>query len=207
MVGQKFDRWTVIAESGRSKCGQPTWECICACGNVRVVDGNSLRRGLSKSCGCLREESFIIRITTHGMKGTPTYKTWLDMLQRCNNLNNSHYPDYGGRGITVCDRWLKFEDFFEDMGKRLDNLTLERINNNKGYSPDNCKWATRTEQSRNQRVRKDNVIKIKGIVWNKQCQKYQARIGANNKQYYLGLFTDLQEAIKARKQAEKTLWQ
>ena len=114
--------------------------------------GASLRNGTTRSCGCLSREETSTRFTTHGMHGTPTYKIWRGILTRCHNPKATDYAYYGGRGIFVCDRWrTSFENFFEDMGPRPDGLTIERGNNSLGYFPANCTWATREEQSNNQR--------------------------------------------------------
>lgn len=145
-------------------------------------------------------------IITHGMWRTPTYKTWDGMLQRCNNPKKSNYPHYGGRGIKVCEKWLKFENFFQDMGERPEELTLERINNNKGYFKGNCKWTTRTEQSRNQRIRKTNKTGTAGVYWRKDIQKYCTQIMVNYKTITIGCFIELQDAITARKNAEIKYW-
>lgn len=119
---------------------------------------------------------------------------------------NKRYVNYGGRGIKACARWLKFEEFFADMGHRPEHLTIERKNNDKGYAPDNCKWATKTEQARNTGVYKNNKTGIMGVTWHKASGKYQAHICANNKQKYLGLFASIADAKTARDQAEKKYW-
>ena len=145
-------------------------------------------------------------IITHGMWGTPTYKTWDGMLQRCNNEKKKSYIDYGGRGIKVCDRWLRFENFFQDMGERPKDLILERIDNNLGYFKGNCKWATYVEQGRNRRVYKTNKTGTAGIYWRKDTQKYAVQIMIKYKTITIGCFTDLQDAITARKNAEIKYW-
>lgn len=113
----------------------------------------------------------------------------------------------GGRGISVSPRWDDFAKFLEDMGERPNGLSIERINNNKGYYKENCMWATKTQQSRNQRRCKTNTTGFKGTVWNKGRKKFEAYIGVNNKKINLGLFTDLEKAKEARKQAELKYWE
>jgi hypothetical protein len=149
LTGRRFGRLVVIKEAGRCKYGQVLWECRCDCGKTTIVLGNSLQRRLTKSCGCLHSELNRKRLTTHGMSRERQYKNWAGMIQRCRDQRHRYYKNYGGRGITVCDRWLNFENFFEDMGPQPDGMTIEREDNNKGYEPGNCKWATRAIQNRN----------------------------------------------------------
>lgn len=155
LAGQRFGRLlvsSVILERGPR--GHILWHCICDCGNKTIVPANRLIYDVTKSCGCLRTEITIKRFTTHGMCDTPEYNTWVSMIQRCTNPNNQDYSNYGGRGITVCDRWLNsFEAFYEDMGSKPGlEYSLDREENDLGYCKDNCRWATPTEQANNQRT-------------------------------------------------------
>ena len=149
IAGQKFGRLTAIGPVSRDPV---RWLCECECGNQTSVVTARLISGHSKSCGCINVDMAAVMNLSHGMSGTRVHKTWMSMHNRCRNKNNPAYKNYGGRGITVCKRWSEFENFYEDMGKRPEGKTLERRDNDMGYCPDNCKWATRTEQNRNTRV-------------------------------------------------------
>jgi hypothetical protein len=156
LEGRTFGGWTVVSYAGRRQSQQILWLCRCECGTERVVLGNNLKRGLTRSCGCLYREAGREATrqanTSHGYSGSATYKCWGHMKERCLNPNHKKYLDYGGRGITICERWLQFENFLEDMGEKPEGYSLDRINNEKGYEPGNCHWATLEEQDRNKRV-------------------------------------------------------
>jgi hypothetical protein len=161
-ASMKFGRWTALDETAlvdfKSKKNVPFQLCRCDCGALKYVQVSKLRSGWSKSCGCLQAEINAERSTKHGHKkragATKAYQVWCNMLSRCTNPNVRAYQDYGARGISVCERWQKFENFLEDMGEPPVGLTIDRVDNNKGYQADNCRWATPVEQARNRRPRK-----------------------------------------------------
>jgi hypothetical protein len=156
ITGHRFGRLVVIERAPQSG-KRAMWRCGCDCGNETIVQRYRLKTSKTKSCGCLNAEYTRARFTTHGHRvkrhSSPTYSSWLAMIQRCTNPNDkTHWKYYGGRGITICDRWRhSFEDFLADVGERPIGLTLERTNNELGYFPGNVRWASRLEQALNRR--------------------------------------------------------
>ena len=139
---QRFDRLLVIARDTKGPPG--SWWCCCDCGRVLSVRGITLRSGGKKSCGCLR----------HGRSRTAAYRVWAKMKERCSNPRHPHFHRYGGRGISVCDRWGSFELFYADMGDPPVGHQLDRRENDRGYSPDNCRWVTCQANNRNKSTNK-----------------------------------------------------
>ena len=155
LTGQRFGRLIVLERAKNNKNGQVCWKCKCDCGNIKIVQSNHLRQGDTKSCGCLEKENLnkYAHQKTHGQSNTRLYNIWCKIKARCNNINSPDYKRYGGRGINICNEWLHFENFYNWSINNgySENLSIDRINNNQGYNPENCRWITMFEQTGNKR--------------------------------------------------------
>lgn len=213
LTKKRFSKLIVIRQIGKDRWGNYKWLCSCDCGRKIIVVSGNLRKGHTQSCGCLQKERASAWASKHQLKHGHTknckpskiYISWRNMIQRCTNPNDKEYKNYGDRGIVVCEHWLKFENFNEDMGKDWKSgLTIERKNNGKGYSPENCYWATRKQQSRN--IRNNHLISCfdksqcfaewseeTGISW----ETLYARI------YQLGWFPEKALTVPVRKWKRK----
>lgn len=185
LTGHRFGRWTVLElHPVRSKGSVARWLSRCDCGTERAVRGDALRRGRAQACGCLSLELKAARATHgHARKGryTPEYWSWLAMKKRCLNPRQPAWKNYGGRGIGIDDpRWLKFENFYADMGNRPPGLSLERRDNSLGYSGANCRWASPTDQARNSRIAKltvSHAAEIRALAGSVKQAVIAARFG------------------------------
>lgn len=206
LVGQRFGRLVVKERVENSPNGQTRFRSICDCGGEAVSFGSSLKRGSTRSCGCLyRELAAQINFThghTRGYTSSRTRNSWRGMKERCDNPKNSHYPIYGGRGISYPEKWKSLEGFIEDMGERPVNMTLERIDVNKNYSKENCKWETLGNQAFNITLKSNNKTGRSGVRRSSNGLKWVANIGYKGGNIYLGTFDEFEDAVKAREEAE-----
>lgn len=158
LTGKRFGKLVALRVVGKTKGRHAIWLCRCECGNEkRIVRGNLMRSG---SCGCVWKARIASGNTKHGKYYSPEYRVWASMIQRCSRKESPGFKNYGARGIDVCQRWRRFDNFYLDMGQRPQGMTLERKNNDLGYSPENCIWATRASQSRN--TRRNRMFTIAG---------------------------------------------
>lgn len=201
LTGNKYGRLTVIKMLPGYKSRRTYVEAICVCGNKTIVEKYSMKVGRVKSCGCLNIENR----TTHNLSKTRQYRIWQNMIQRCTNKNNKKYYLYGGRGIRVCDRWLEsFQNFHDDMGEIFNdhikkhgenNTTIDRINSDGNYEPNNTRWATFSVQNQNLKPRKNKKTKYKGIEPSGvKKPSWQARIRKEGIRLNLGTCYSQEEA-------------
>ncbi len=183
--GKKYDLLTVISEcSERLPNGSIAWFCKCDCGKEVKVSGETLRNGRSGSCGCRRIKKFIAQNTTHGMAGSRVYVTWQTMKHRCSPTSTGKDRRlYYGKGVRVCSEWQSFENFLSDMGDRPKGTSLDRIDSNGNYEPNNCRWATPVQQGRNTKrcvltedlAREIRELHQKGIPFKKLAELFSVR--------------------------------
>lgn len=207
ITGKRFHRWLVLEKIGSTN-KKIFWKCLCDCGNIRSVSGSSLKVGHTKSCGCYNLEEIIKRETTHGMTGHPLHNIWKGIHNRCRNHNDRAFRNYGGRGIKVCERWENFQKFYDDMFPSwIIGLTIDRIDCDGNYELSNCRWISRSEQSKNRRCADQwgfkkspistNTSGIRGVSWCVRDQKWMANICVNRKQKNIGRFVSKEDAKAA----------
>jgi len=184
-TGDIYGRLTLLSEEPRKK-NKRFWLCQCSCGNQKIIEQGTMRKGETISCGCYHRE----RSTTHASSKNRLYRTWINMKSRCFDVNQESYPNYGGRGITIQEAWLKFIPFkaWAIQSGYADNLFLDRRNNDGNYCPDNCRWVTLNIQNRNRRKLGEHSSKYTGVVWQGSHNKWRAQIRENYKRKFLGYF-------------------
>ena len=157
LEGQKFGRLTAVGIVGSSKNKHKLWYCACDCGGSTVVASDSLVSGGTRSCGCLQRETRVVANTKHGDCGTRLYRIWKGFVSRCKNKSSTDFKWYGAKGVSVCEEWLKYENFkaWAIANGYDDSLTLDRIDPRGNYEPNNCRWATIAEQNKNKRCDKE----------------------------------------------------
>jgi len=177
LTGQTFGFLTAVELGPKLKATSGAWWlCRCECGSVKSIRSSDLVNNKVRSCGCKHQELKGASLTKHGGKGTRTYRIWQAMKNRCRNPNMVSYARYGGRGITVCPEWEKFENFLADMGECSDGMSIDRIENDKGYMPSNCRWATREEQASN--TSKNIIIEHNGKSMTRTQWERELGLGA-----------------------------
>ena len=200
LVGEKFGRWTVMSKA-KNKGKNTAWNCLCECGIERSVLTYNLTSGKSSSCGCGQKEAASKVNTTHGKRNTKLYGVYSGMKQRCYNENSPAYKYYGGKGVYICKEWL--DDFMNFYNWAKDNgygkgMSIDRIDPNGNYEPDNCRWADRVTQNTNQRKSSANTSGFVGVYWNISKNKWTAKVGSNNKLINIGSFKTKEDAVQAR---------
>jgi len=200
-TGQVFGKLTVLEQAGRDKLKKVLWRCRCECGKETVVVSGSLVTGNTTSCGCVLKAA----ITKHGGWNKSSYNTWRAMIRRCTKPTDKDYPRYGGKGVSVCARWLEYANFVADMGEPVGDETLDRIDTYGNYEPNNCRWAGVQTQNRNVRIRPDSTTGVTGVS-KTGSGRFMAKITVSPHSYYSKVFLTLEEAAAARKELERLYW-
>lgn len=175
----------------------------CSCGNKKIMYEINVNSGKSKSCGCLHAEASRRSSTKHGMVGTRVYGIWQGVIGRCYVKSNGSFKRYGGMGITTCEEWRDFKNFYDDMGDAPEGLTIDRIDSKKGYFKENCRWTTYKTQATNTKRDRNNSSGRVGVSVDKRNGKFKARITVDGKTVSLGVFRDFESAVEAREAAEE----
>lgn len=201
LVGEKFNRLKIL-DVGYSSENSRMFKTLCTCGEISIQDKYAILQNHTTSCGCYKIDTAGDQVRIHGMSESIIYHIWNNMKQRCSNPKNTHYTDYGGRGIKVCDNWLDFNNFYEDMGDPPVGTTLDRIDVNGDYCKSNCRWATDSLQAYNKRLYSNNTSGRTGVSWSNISEKWQVSISVNKLNIHLGFYDDIESAIQARELAE-----
>ena len=191
LIGETWRKYPTEKSTQRATFG--LYECQY-CGKEFETQVSSIHRGSTKSCGCLVGEK-------HGLTTNKFYHIWKGILRRCNNPKNKDYKNYGGRDITVCEEWLDVRNFVawcEATHPNIEGYSIDRIDNDNGYSPENCRWANRVVQATNQRIKYTNTTGVSGVVWDVTRGKWRAQISVNYTNKNLGRYLTLEEAVLAR---------
>lgn len=205
LIGKRFGRLTVkrYLDKEEREYRLNTWECHCDCGNLKEVSTSHLKNGNVVSCGCIKDESYVL----NKMSGSPTYSSYHAMVLRCSGYDQN----YTEKDRKICERWLEpngqgFLNFLEDMGERPESTTLERSNNTLDYTPDNCIWDTKSNQAYNRDLFKNSTSGKTGVSYDKSKDSWTAYINKNKERFYLGNFSTFEEAVAARQSAEIELY-
>ena len=190
LIGETWRKYPTETSTQKSTYG--LFECQY-CGKEFETNIQSVKNGGTISCGCRAGG------VTHGVTKHRLYYIWFGLVDRCTNPNHNRYKDYGGRGITVCEEWLDVKNFIEDMyPSYMEGLSLDRIDNDKGYSLDNCRWADRTTQAINRRIQKNNTSGFVGVSYHNGKARWAASVEVNYKKVHIGYYSTIEEAVQAR---------
>lgn len=197
LAGQRFGNLTAVKRLSKGKYGF-NWECRCDCGETYEVLARSLKSGNTFRCAKCAKAAIGDGNRKHGMSDTKIYRIWASMIGRCENPDNARFSDYGGRGVTVCERWHTFENFYADMGERPAGMSIDRVENDKGYEPENCRWATIVEQNNNRRS--NVIIEVDGQA--RTLTAWARHLGISRRRFYTMKDGVTAESIIAKKLLE-----